>query len=72
MSKTSPVRPTRREPSGRLAEAGRSLGQPGACSDAGSSLWRASWPKAEPVCCRHRYFAQIEPVPGAVTAMTEL
>ena len=38
--------------SGRLAEARRSLGQPEACSGAGSRLWRASWPKAQPACSR--------------------
>ena len=31
-----------------LAEAGKSLGQPVACSGAMSSLRTASWPKAEP------------------------
>ena len=42
-------------PSGWLAEAGRSLGLPEACSGAERSLRRARRPTAEPVCFRHAY-----------------
>ena len=43
-----------RGPTGGLPEAGRSSGQPGACSGAERSLRRASQPKPVPPCCRHR------------------
>ena len=56
-SKPRPVWPARAKPArtGWLAEAGRSLGQPGACSGAERSLRCASWPKHEPACLRHRW-----------------
>ena len=43
-----------RGPRSWLAEAPRGPGQPGACSGAGSSLWRASGPRSEPACFRDR------------------
>ena len=39
-----------RGPTGSLAEAGRSLGQPEAWPDPESSFRRASWPKPVPPC----------------------
>ena len=38
-----------------MAEAGRSSRQPEACSGTERSLRRASWPKTEPACLRHRH-----------------
>ena len=43
-------------PSGWLAEAGRNLGRPRAWFGA-ERLRRASWPKSEPPCFRHRLLA---------------
>eukprot|EP00964_Phaeocystis_antarctica_P044058 scaffold25306_cov63-Phaeocystis_antarctica.AAC.1 len=43
-----------RGPSGRLAEAGRSSGQPEARSGAEGGLRRASRPRSEPPCFPHR------------------
>eukprot|EP00964_Phaeocystis_antarctica_P102133 scaffold67534_cov69-Phaeocystis_antarctica.AAC.4 len=43
-----------RGPSGRLAEAGRSAGQPGARFGAERGLRRASWLRFEPPCFPHR------------------
>ena len=45
---TTPDMASQSRPRGGLAEAGRSLGQPEACSGAERSLRSASWPKAEP------------------------
>ena len=51
---TKPDVACQRGPSGRLAEAGRGLGQPEAWSGAERSLWRASWPRSEPPWFRRR------------------
>ena len=53
--KTEAYMAGQRGPSGWLAEAGRSLGQPAACSGAESSLRCASWLKYESACFRPRW-----------------
>ena len=52
---TKPDVACQRGPSGRLAEAGRGLGQPAAGSGAESSLRRASRHASVPPCLRHRH-----------------
>ena len=73
MSRSEAYLAGQRGPSCRLAEAGRSSGQPEACSGADRGLRRASWPTPEPACFRPTQVPGCDKnMPGCLMAMARV